>query len=75
MKYGRYEMDSKNVDVSMKKVMGASADASGQKDTTGGSIQTLGDYKVKNVPDVANKLSSANRSGFNGTTSPAPSYQ
>ena len=75
--FGRHEMDKETVDTSMKKVMGAvaSTDVTTKNQGGGPGAQTLGTYSVKSSPDVAKKLSSANRSGFNGTNSPAPKYQ
>jgi len=72
--FGRHEMDSEMVSVDQKKVMGAVTSFT-EKDTTGGSIMKTGTYSVKSASNESKKLSSANRSGFNGTTSPSPKYQ
>lgn len=59
---------------SMKKVMGAEAGVSGQKDTTGGKIQKPGQYSAKTVSGDASSVST-NKSGFSGSSEPKKLYQ
>lgn len=56
MKYGRYEVDKESVDVSMKKVMIDSAN-NNEKETSGGSIMTEGNYSSKKVSGDAKSIS------------------
>lgn len=76
MEYGSGRGVDKEVsNVSMKKVMGASADMAVSKaNNGGGKIQKAGQYTAKTVSAEAERVST-NRSGFDGTTSPKPKYQ
>ena len=76
MAYGSGRGVDKEVsNVSMKKVMGASADATVSKSNNGGGkIQKPGQYTAKTVDKNAERVS-ANKSGFNGKTEPTQKYQ
>ena len=68
-------VDKETSDVSMKKVMGASADATVSKaNNGGGKIQKPGQYSAKTISTEAQSVST-NRSGFNGKSDPKPMYQ
>ena len=55
MDYGRHEMDSRKVDVSMKKVMGAVAETTEVKQKSGGIMQP-GSYSKKTMSADAHKV-------------------
>lgn len=74
MNYGRHEVDREKVDVSMAKVMGASAGTSEKSDGTGGKIMGTGTYKASSKSNDASKLST-HQSGFNGKSALKPNYQ
>jgi hypothetical protein len=68
-------VDKESVNVSMKKVMGASANASVSKaNNGGGKIQKPGQYTAKTIAMNAETVS-ANKSGFNGKSEPTQKYQ
>lgn len=76
MAYGSGRGVDKEVsNVSMKKVMGASADYTVPKaNNGGGKIQRPGQYTAKTVDKNAETIS-ANKSGFNGKSEPKQKYQ
>lgn len=68
-------VDKETVNVGMKKVMGASADATVSKaNNGGGKIQKPGQYSAKTISAEASSVST-NRSGFDGKSDPKPLYQ